>query len=224
MTLTSTVRNEGFTSEIWREFDSDQIENCWFIGDADIDADGANGQNGARPAYMVGNLGSELLGNGGMAMSNGRVIGAASWFRDIVIIGPDGQPKVFPGGIIASKTSYRFKGLSADDPVAYVDSETVPYICVPPEILSGTVGAVKGCRARATYNGTCVLGIVADTGPRKKVGEVSIAMARALHMPSNPRSGGIDSPRVLYELWPGVPGEINGVALTLMRSNGSYVA
>jgi len=61
-----------------------------FLADADIDADGANGQNGALAAYKVDNSGSELLANGGMKIVNGRVVCAHSWARDIVILGDDG--------------------------------------------------------------------------------------------------------------------------------------
>jgi organic radical activating enzyme len=56
----------------------------FFTADADIDADGANGQNGKKPAYQKDNLGSEALANGGMRRIGGRVICAHEWARDIV--------------------------------------------------------------------------------------------------------------------------------------------
>lgn len=193
-----------------------------FMADADIDADGANGQHGEKAAYMVGDHGSELLVNGGMKMEGGKVVGNSSWYRDIVIL-ENGQPKEFPGGIIASKTSYRFHGAYPDSPSAYVDAETVPYIVVPPAIISGVAGAVLGCRARVTYKGKSVDALVADVGPRTKVGELSIAAARAVGIPSSPRNGGISEFHVLYELWPGIPAEVNGVKHQLQRANGTYV-
>src|SRR4051794_37994355 len=119
-----------------------------FRADADIDADGANGQNGKIAAYLANNKGSEDLANGGMGIRGGRVVGVASWYKDIVVLGDDGQPKVFPGGVIVSKTAYKFPspaGISRAEwfqrPEAYVDSETVPYIVVPPAIIN-SVGPV----------------------------------------------------------------------------------
>lgn len=213
------LTGEGFLCVIREDDDG----RCFWSADYDVDADGANGQNGKLAAYMVGNRGSELLGNGGMKMSGGRVIGGTSWFRDIVILGSDGQPKEFPGGIIASKTAYKFKDMAADDPAAYVDSETVSYIVVPPELIAGVSGVVKGCRARATFNGRRSDAIVGDVGPRRKSGEGSIQLARELRMNSSPRDGGVEEPRILFECWPGQRGTINGRELPLMRANGSYV-
>jgi hypothetical protein len=74
------------------------------MADADIDADGANGQNGASPAYKVDDSGTELLANGGMKIVHGKVICAVPGARDIVILDSDNEPKVFPGGVIASMT------------------------------------------------------------------------------------------------------------------------
>jgi hypothetical protein len=194
-----TIQGEGYVCDIVEEADG----RVHFVADADIDADGANGQNGARPAYMADDSGTEALANGGMAIKGGRVVCAHDWARSIVILGADNQPKVFPGGIIASKTWYRIPGKELGDPSAYVDSQTVPYIVVPPLIVQEVAGVVRGCRARATWNGKSVEGAVADLGPRTKIGELSIAMADALGMPSSPRHGGVSKPTVTYELWPG---------------------
>ena len=211
---------ERFSSVI-QEMEDGRVR---FIADADIDADGANGQNGEPPAYMVDNKGTEHLANGGMGMRDGKVVGVKKWFKDIVIC-EDGQPKVFEGGVIASKTAYRLRGFSSDDPRAYVDSETVPYIVVPPIVITAVRGVVLGCRAVATNlrNSKIVEGVVADVGPRTKNGEVSIAMARALGLRSNPRNGGEDRPFIRYELWPGVHGEINGTRIALQKARGGYV-
>jgi hypothetical protein len=198
--LLGTIAAEGFTSAIQEDEDG----RVHFMADADIDADGANGQNGAMPAYKADDTGSEFLANGGMAVVGGRVVCAKPWARSIVILGPDGQPRVFPGGIIGSMTWYRHPGKAADDPAAYVDSETVPYIVVPPLVVQRTTGIVRGCKARASFNGRSVDCVVADRGPTKKAGELSIAAARALGIPPSPRNGGTAIAEVLYELWPDV--------------------
>jgi len=194
-----TITAEGFTSQIVEEPDG----RVHFLADADIDADGANGQDGAPAAYKNDDSGTELLANGGMRVLHGKVVCAQSWARSIVILGPDNEPMVFPGGVIASMTWYRHPGKNRADPSAYVDAETVPYIVVPPLVVQQTAGVVRGCRARASYKGKSVDCVVADLGPARKVGELSIAAARALGIPSSPRSGGTEKQEVLYELWPG---------------------
>lgn len=201
-----TIIGEGFTSTIREAVD----RRVFFTADADIDADGANGQHGAPAAYRADDRGTEALANGGMARRGGRVICAQSWARDIVILGPDRQPRIFPGGIIASKTWYRHPNRAEDDPAAYVDSETVPYIVIPPLIVKTTAGIVRGCKARATRGDRSVECVVADLGPRHKIGELSIAAARALGVPASPRTGGLNRAEILYELWPGIPAEVAG--------------
>lgn len=200
MRTIGTITNEGYSSTITEDDDG----RVHFLGDADIDADGANGQNGGPAAYKVDDSGTELLANGGMKIVQGKVVCAKSWARDIVILDTDNEPKVFPGGIIASTTWYGHPGKLRSDPTAYVDAETVPYIVVPPVIIQKTEGIVRGCKARVTWKGRSVECVVADKGPANKIGELSIAAARAVGLPSSPRSGGTEKPEVLYELWPGV--------------------
>lgn len=200
MRILGTITNEGYTCTITEEDD----KRVHFLADADIDADGANGQSGGPPAYKVDDSGTEFLANGGMKNVGGKVICAHAWARDIVILDTDNEPKVFPGGIIASMTWYRHAGKSLGDPTAYVDSETVPYVVVPSLIVQRTAGVVRGCKARVTWNGQSVDCVVADRGPARKIGELSIAAARAVGLPSSPRHGGTEEPEVLYELWPGV--------------------
>lgn len=221
MKIIATFSSEGYTS-VWRENASGRV---FGTGDLDIDADGANGQHGARPAYMVGDKGTEFLANGGMKMLNGKVRGASSWFRDIVILDDAGNPREFPGGVIASKTAYRYKGKHLDDPEAYVDSETIPYIVVQKDIIARTRGAVLGCRARATNSvtGEVVDCITADAGPRKKIGEGSIALARLLGLNASPRSGGTTKPIITYELWPGEHGKLDTLLLPLLTSKGAFI-
>jgi hypothetical protein len=55
-----------------------------------------------------------------------------------------------------------------------------------------------------TFRGKSVDCVVADRGPKNKIGELSIAAARAVGLPSSPRHGGTEKPEVLYELFPGV--------------------
>lgn len=201
--LIGTITGEGFLSTL----QEDSVGRAFYTADADIDADGANGQYGKIAAYRKDNKGSELLANGGMGIKDGKVIFTKSWGRDIVLVGPDNQPLVLPSGIIPSRTWYRRIDKKIDDPAAYLDSETELYIVVPPMLVQGVSGIVRGCKCAATWKGKRVFGVAGDLGPRKKNGELSIAMARALGLPSSPRNGGSDVPDVLYEFWPGVAAE-----------------
>jgi hypothetical protein len=195
-----TITAQGFSSQIFE----DAALRVFFTADADIDADGANGQHGEQAAYMVGDRGSEFLANGGMKMLGGKVVCAHAWARSIVLLDSDNEPKVFAGGIIASTTWYRDRNLAASDPASYVDAQTVPYIVVPPLIVTSVTGVVRGCKARVTWKGRSVDCVVADLGPSNRIGELSIAAADALHMNSSPRNGGVAHQEVLYELWPGI--------------------
>jgi hypothetical protein len=198
--ILGTITAEDFTCTIHEDDDG----RVHFVADADIDADGANGQNGQKAAYMVDDSGSEFLANGGMKIEDGKVICAHDWARDIVLLGEDNEPKVFPGGVIASMTWYRHPGKAVSDPAAYVDAETVPYIVVPPLIVQKTAGVVRGCKARVTWRNKSVDCVVADRGPSNRIGELSIAAARDFGMPSSPRNGGVEKAEVQYELWPGI--------------------
>ncbi|NIE63157.1 glycoside hydrolase family 75 protein [Burkholderia sp. Ax-1719] len=198
--IIGTMTGQGFTSTIYEEEDG----RVHYLADADIDADGANGQAGSKAAYNDTDTGSEFLANGGMSIVAGKVVCVHSWARSIVLLDTNNEPKIFPDGIIASTTWYRNRELSASDPNSYVDAQTVPYIVVPPLIVTSTRGVVRGCLARVTWNGQVVDCVVADLGPTNKIGELSIAAADALGIPSSPRNGGRNQPDVLYELWPGV--------------------
>jgi hypothetical protein len=174
-----------------------------YTAGATIDADGANGQNGGAVAYRVDDAGSDALANAGMARQGARIVCKHDWARSVVILGADNEPRIFADGLIASMTWYRHPFRAADDPAAYVDAETVPYIVVPPMIVKRTVGVVRGCLSRVSYRGQHVECVVADLGPANKIGELSIAAARKLGIPSSPRHGGVEDPEVDYELWPG---------------------
>lgn len=208
--------SEGFVSEIRRELDVNQREYVWFISDLDVDADGANGQNGKIAAYRADNKGSEHLANGGMAVRNGKVIGVHKWYADIVLVDKAGNPLVLPNGVIPSKTAYRFPGQKASDPAAYLDSETVPYVVVPPIVRTGTKGVVMGCLAFVEYRDKRVKAMVGDIGPRHKNGEGSIELCRRLGIPHSPRTGGLSRPDVTFHIYPGEQAEIDGVTYPLI--------
>lgn len=216
----ASFASEGYVTT-FREDDDGRV---FGLADLDIDADGANGQAGKRAAYMVGDTGYEALANGGMRWDGDHVVGHSDWWKDIVI--HDGtRPIVFPGGVIASKTAYHFKGVALDNPGAYLDSATVSYAVVQADIINKVAGAVLGCKGRATlmHSGEKVDFVVGDVGPRTKIGEGSMCLASRLGINSSPRTGGIEYPGILFEIWPGVHGEIAGIKIPLLGSNGKYI-
>ena len=91
------------------------------------------------------------------------------------------------------------------------------YIVVPPAILQGVKGVVLGCQAYAKNikNGHETECVVGDVGPYKKLGEVSVATAKALGINPSPTSGGTDDHIIEYTLKPGVPAIVNGKRYTL---------
>lgn len=217
------VTGEGFTSVIKQNSD----RSISFIADADINADGANGQNGLKVAYTNKDNGSELLANGGMKIVDGVVVPKNDWAKDIVIMEPNGKTiRVFDHGMIASKTAYHFPGYRLDDPNAYVDSEEIPSITVPPLIITKTpVGDIilgAKCFVRNAKTGQCAWGIVNDVGPRNKNGEISIAMARAIGVNPSPKTGGVDTKSIEYHIYPSTHFHWRGKSIPLQRSNGTY--
>lgn len=130
-----------------------------------------------------------------------------NWYG-ILTDGPNGTGKPLlqgpadpaPGYCI-SETKLRDPHKHHTDPCAYVDASAVPYISVARDlhkmhaIQPGDVAMVlcgdMGCAA-----------VVADFGPAHKYGEGSIALAKALGIPSSPRTGGADF-GVSYIIFPG---------------------
>ena len=98
-----------------------------------------------------------------------------------------------------------------------IDAESVPYIVVPPLIRNGVPGVVMGCQARITHTHTrkSCLAVVADVGPRAKIGELSCEAARRIGLDGNPNHGGTDDPIVLYEIFPGQAAIVDGVTYDL---------
>jgi hypothetical protein len=100
-------------------------------------------------------------------------------------------------------TSLKFNGQS-------VNADLIPYVTVPPIIIRRVRGIVLGCRARITnlVNQLSCLCVVADIGPENKIGEISVAAAKAIGINPSPTSGGEADHIIQYELWPGIPAVI----------------
>lgn len=119
-----------------------------------------------------------------------------------------GKDDPYPGYYV-STTALKIPGYKHGDTRREVDSEKVPFIVVPRQLVPAVRPVVLGCKARVTdtKTGAYVDGVVADIGPRTHLGEASIAAAKALGVSSDPKKGGSSQKRFLYELWPGVAAE-----------------
>jgi hypothetical protein len=104
-----------------------------------------------------------------------------------------------------------------------IDAASVPYVVVPPAIIAGVPGIVLGCRAVVTdtCNGLSTEAVVADIGPHKKLGEISMACAAAIGIDPSPTRGGEDAHVIAYALYPGTPAVVNGVTYELQPSSAN---
>lgn len=93
-----------------------------------------------------------------------------------------------------------------------LNADVDKYIVVPPIIITSVKGIVMGCKAHVLNleNGKETFAVVGDRGPRKKLGEISVACAKAIGIPWSPISGGTDDHIIKYTIWPGVPAEVDG--------------
>lgn len=165
-----------------------------------IDADGANGQSSA-PVYAPKGFTPEpldFLANAGHP---------GDWFGVVTIGGVpviQGPTDPAPGAYV-SATSYRHKGHDETDPLAYVDANAVVYIVLPSHWRAEAKGVVLGCRTEVhdMKTGKTVAAVVADFGPKAKLGEASIACAREFSIPDSPKYGGTEERRFVYTFFPG---------------------
>ncbi|RZK58430.1 MAG: hypothetical protein EOO87_00220 [Pedobacter sp.] len=92
-------------------------------------------------------------------------------------------------GFYISKTSLFYLNKPTTDPSRYINSETVPFIAIPSGFASdfqtGDLALVINKK-----NGKRSYAIVADIGPRDKIGEGSIFLAKTLGVPGTPKKGG----------------------------------
>jgi hypothetical protein len=107
-----------------------------------------------------------------------------------------------PGYYVSTTALYDPGNSNPRDPRRYVDAARIPYVVLHPSALKharlGDFATVVNLQ-----NGRISAAIVADeSAPDLPVGEGSIALAKALRIDSNPRSGGKDG-AVAYLIYPG---------------------
>ena len=155
-----------------------------------VDADGAPN------AYGPHNRGLDFTAN---ALRGGRFLSVA--------LHPDGRPVIQRSGrfkgYYVSTTSLHNAGGSPLVPATYVDARKIPYIVLPPEFIR-QFGVALGDLAVVINqkNGRSSFAIFADVGPHGKIGEGSVALARALGLNDDPRYGGTGGSSIAYLVFP----------------------
>lgn len=188
----------------------------WQSGFA-VDADGAY-----KAYHPQSGLGLDNLGN---AHEGDRWFGVVTNSSGLPIVQGPNDPAP---GYYVSPTALCDRTKLATDPLRYVDSSTVPYLSVPPELRNR--GVMLGDVAMVCRGGKLSGAIVADVGPHNKIGEGSIALATALEIPSNARNGGISWGvtwlvfRASATGWPRTVDSIQAQALTLFEAWGGSAA
>jgi len=164
----------------------------YWTGGLAVDADGS-----PRAYHPQDTPGLDALANAGHP---GNATHCGNWWG--ILKDNRGNPVVQTGadpapGFYISTTSLSDGSRAWDDPKRFVDSETVPYIVIPPLFL-GFAGKGGVCRlgdlavAVNLANGRKVPCIIADVGPANEIGEGSIALAQALGVPCSARTGGCE--------------------------------
>jgi hypothetical protein len=107
-------------------------------------------------------------------------------------------------GYYVSTTSLQQGGVDDPrNPRKYIDATRIPYIALPPD-FTATYDIHLGDLAVVinNANGRSAYAIFADVGPRGRIGEGSIALAKQLGMPANPRHDSV-ADGVSYLIFPG---------------------
>jgi hypothetical protein len=175
-----------------------------------IDADGAPN------AYGPHNRGLDYTAN---------ARGAEGWVS--LVTNRNGHPVIqksgpYRGYYVSTTSLQQGNSRNERDPRRYIDATRIPYIALPPDFASKFeihLGDLAVVVNRA--NGLAAYAIFADVGPKGRIGEGSIALARQLGIPSNPRhDSAVDG--VIYLVFPGsAPPAGSRITVFKVRSSAS---
>jgi len=158
-----------------------------------IDADGAPN------AYHPDNTGLDDLASAGYPNT--------SWWSSVLVPDPANPTRAYVQKVgefkayFVAMTTLQDGNKAETDPSRYVDARKIPYIVLPG---NHSAGAKPGDFAVVKNAKNCKIAnaIYADVGPPNEIGEGSIALAKALDIPSSPRTGGVAND-VIYVVFPG---------------------
>lgn len=165
-----------------------------FKGKMAVDADGA-----PNTYHPISDMGLDDLANGGRP---------GNWWAVVTDNGqPDGQP-ILQGpndpapGFYVSTTSLMDETKPVTDPHRYVDATAIPFFVLPPPIIKLTDSRLGDFAVVwNTQNDKIAYAIFADVGPFEKIGEGSIALAKALGINPDARNGGTGQ-GIVYLVFP----------------------
>lgn len=156
-----------------------------------IDADGS------PRAYGPGNSGLDYTANAGYP---------GNWWA--LVCDVNGNPIIqnasnpYPG-MYVSTTSLVNSSYSSTNPLRYVNSETVPYIAIPTNVLSsGGIHVGDVAYVYNTVTGLSCFAIYADAGNTTSIGEASIMTASLVGVDPNVRTGGTSQGIIDYVVFP----------------------
>ena len=161
--------------------------------------------DGAPNAYHPKDIGIDHLRNAGAPPKDNDHAPHSDW-EWWGIVTKNGKPVVQAAGPWAgyyiSTTALINPGQAEDNPSRYIDSNKIPFIVVP-NIDKGRamIGDMAWVINRAT--GQESPAIIADLGPKDKIGEGSIELARRLGINPDPKTGGTTEDDILYIAFPG---------------------
>jgi Fungal chitosanase of glycosyl hydrolase group 75 len=172
-----------------RRFSSDSSIFFYRAG-MSVDADGS-----PHAYHKDNNKGLDLLEYAGEP---------GNWWA--LVTDDDGDPVIQDSGDPApgfyiSITALEDQTKEERDPRRYVDAEKIPYFVLPGDKKFGAKLGDFGFVVNPS-NGKSSGCIFADIGPDDEIGEGSIALAKALEIDSDPKSGGIDD-GLAYVVFPG---------------------
>lgn len=156
-------------------------------------------------------------------LRNARKPGAPGepWHWWGIVLGENREPQVqkppdpAPGFYVSSTSLVDPTKRKETDPTRYVDSESIPFIALPPNAIDlGEASLGDFCTVINRSNSRIAFAIFADGGPADHLGEGSIALAEALNVKSSPRKGGAAN-GIIYVVFPrsgdGKPKEIDEI-------------
>jgi Fungal chitosanase of glycosyl hydrolase group 75 len=160
----------------------DDDSTFFYEAGLDIDADGS-----PHAYHPDGRSGLDYLSNAGRP---------GNWWALVTHNGkPTGKPVIQKRndpapGFYVSTTTLQTPSFGRRDPRRYVNSEAVNFIVLPRGLnLSAKLGDYAVVIRPKT--GAIGYAVYADVGPARQIGEGSIALANALGIPSNAKTGGV---------------------------------
>lgn len=181
-----------------------KVDNYYFKSGMTIDADGApnayhpdDSGKGCKKENLLKGL--DCLSHAGFPKGRWDYMLAVNKKGDYPAI--QGKNDPYPGYFVSMTALFDKKIKNKRNPKRYVNSNTIPYFVLPPDfskdIKKGDIALVYN---KANNRG--VFALFADVGPKKSLGEGSIALAKALKIKSSALTGGTDS-GIHYLIFPG---------------------